>query len=288
MSNGSNDAEASTSPKSKSSPKTNQRMHFRLTIGKLNLTMVDIEVGIPVLTEVNLAMEKARQLRERGFTGPIHISVNKGSNLNAVSIPEGLRPLKVSVHELDRGLYENFRFLMNEAQSKFFAWVAVDDLPDVRYWEKFADENYDLLLGELLFRWESSSGFDEKVSFMPNSDAFVNVPANIFGLWRLEFLRDIYPSGKAFDWLDTYLLLAAHRVGTVNWRSGAKSTIHVRQGQPHRVNGRFHLPFGYTVHAIKLFWATGLKVGDFMFLIRGMVNKSIFSFREIKAFYFSR
>lgn len=251
--------------------------------------MHDIEVGIPVLTEIKLALEKARQLRSSGFDGQIHISVNKGLQQEHGLVQEELKPLRISIHEFDMGLYENFRFLMNAANSEFFAWVAVDDLPDVRYWEEFADENCDLLLGELLFHRKRSSGNDyEEWSFTPSNNTFVNIPGNIFGLWRLDFLRKIYPPGKAFDWLDTYLLLAASRMGRVNWFSNASSTITVREGEPHRVNGKFHLPFGYFLHSLKLLAHRGFSVEDVTFLLRGMLGRVIFSLREFRSFYFSR
>ena len=90
-----------------------------------------IEIGIPVLERLDLALLKAQQLRERGFNEHIHISVNLGRGQQVAPIPANLGSLQISLHESDMGLYGNFKFLMESANSDLFAWVAIDDLPDV-------------------------------------------------------------------------------------------------------------------------------------------------------------
>lgn len=216
-----------------------------------------IGIGVPLKNPSPLVMPKIIELLSRPGITQIHVSINPPFTFK--SHFESLQDLgiRVSIQPRDIGLYGNFRFLANTCTEEFFAWQCFDDSLSVDLHE-FAI-NYPKETGLIIpsWVWQEIDGktlkyFDEQIEgTYPNLESISNrvyssakaEPSWIFGLWRTNFLNNIFPK-KDFDWLDLYLLQTAIRSNKVKigktstptvigtWKTTSKIPYAVRQGRP--------------------------------------------------------
>jgi len=221
----------------------------------------NLTIGIPSLRNVDAALDKAEWIRNLGFSGDLVVSVNDAGNLDNYMSMERAKRLSTEVYfqSSNIGLYENFEFLLRKSKSTYFMWVAIDDEPPSKWIrEDFGEGDPDLRVCRLDLReFENNKLGEVKFTFSPQkyffeSSPFEIQPGFIFGVWRTEFLKKIWPS-KSMDWLDSYILLAVRLEGDVGLASSdVYSSLGHTDKPPKRVNGKFHNPIGWALAVIRL------------------------------------
>jgi hypothetical protein len=138
--------------------------------------------------------------------------------------------IKFFFHSKDLGLYGNFRFLAFQASSSHFAWLCTDDAisPQIPRTIAALAEEPNLIIPNwkwIEYRPHENQPFDFsksrngsfpvfKTPIEITNSTLMCEPSWIFGVWRTEFLKQIFPRFN-FDWLDTYLLQRAILSGKV-------------------------------------------------------------------------
>lgn len=230
--------------------------------------MTDLQVeplvsfGIPVYQDAAAALNKIRIVRNMGFDGPIHVSINSfAGELSEVAGIEYLNfdnLVTITTHSENLGLYGNFRFLAQKCRTEFFAWVPLDDCPPtdlVRFLTNSdkPDLNADLFYTRHVLIEASCpsasqcAALDVSKAHQPidMSLAYSPDPSAIFGVWRAAWLVENFPR-QDFDWLDTYLLSKVILLGQVALKDGVRGIGFQLGRSPHSVNGKFHSPNGWS------------------------------------------
>jgi hypothetical protein len=190
------------------------------------------------------------------------VGINPG--VDSTEIPEYLSSdprVAITFHSKDLGLYGNFRYLANNATTRYFMWLCTDDSPTSEL-NKMLDlaVSKDYLL--VIPSWDWAEYFPETTShsvkrrpgpqplMLSNKSvaesAIYAEPGWIFGLWDTQYLVSIFPQ-QNFDWLDTHLLqrvLTTKRVGLVDVIDRATiGTWEWADRRPNAVNPKGHSPF---------------------------------------------
>lgn len=214
--------------------------------------------------------------------------------------------LKIHFHSRDLGLYGNFRFLAQESHSTYFSWLCTDDAlsPDVPMMLKsFEDSSINLIIPSWVWveyhpqdaiRFELSTQVPGTYPDMKtNGSAFLSAlhsePSWIFGVWRTEYLQNIFPRCD-FDWLDTHLLQKVLLTGKVSVVSVPTPTLigtwHWANKVPNSVSQKGHNPTLAIIYQLlllprqlsqnpKLLWAVLLRIRFLIASSRSM-NKRIY------------
>lgn len=186
-----------------------------------------LEVGIPLLSGVELAHQVVLDVLSWPNIGRVHLSINlPGLDSAKYFELEKIDPkVVVTCQNNNLGLYGNFRFLVENSKLDYFAWHAFDDqvssqtignaLSIISSSPKSSLAVIPYELQECLLqplRWEGNKlpGILPKISDRKENffSALYAEPSWIFGIWKSGYLKAIYPK-KDFDWLDSYIL---HRV----------------------------------------------------------------------------
>ena len=220
--------------------------------------MNNLEIGIPAYKNLSAAFKKAEELRGGGFSGTIHISVNDPNSEDYSLAESSTDPLLlVSLQEGNLGLYGNFRFLAKASRSKFFMWLALDDEPD---WAAIgaieAGQTGSILFYSRHFLKIAARDGSAEIIYGPidplkPSNAFNFDPSAIFGAWDATWLKESFPLSD-FDWLDSYLLTAAHLNGAIRLLPGQRSIGADLGKLPHNVSGDHHQIWGWFSHCARL------------------------------------
>ena len=251
----------------------------------------EIEVGIPTYKSLDAGLQKALALRKIGFDGPIHISVNPAvpATEEQARLAKAIKA-RVTLHSEEIGLYRNFRFLAFSGTSSHFCWVALDDDPPAHLFDFFSSNksllSAELVISSLQFFRISGGQLEEMRPVDPRStrNVFNYQPAAIFGIWNRSWLMSIFPKAP-FDWLDTFLLAATafrREILVV----GGVHRIGMTRHEPHRVNGKFHLPNGWILHSLKLMGTRVPPSVWYQFAV-ATYQRTRFSLAEI-VFYFRK
>ncbi len=248
-----------------------------------------LTVAIPSLRNVDAALDKAEWIRSQGFAGELLVSINDAPEANNRMVLDRAKRLSASIffQEHNIGLYGNFRFLMGKASSPHFMWVALDDQPPSQWLnDEFSGYDADLEVCELVLKeFVNNELGTTKFSFSPDkyffgSSPFEIQPGYIFGVWKTEFLKRIWPE-KTMDWLDSYILLVARLEGRVAVApSEFRSTIGYAEKAPQRVNGKFHNPFGWAMTVIR-FMRFGRPFSMYWEFLSSLRVRSRFSIGEL-------
>lgn len=238
---------------------------------------MNIEIGIPVLSDSKGGHRKVSELRRAGFQGKIHLSINKSDFAEANSSARDPL-LRVTQHAENLGLYGNFKYLIESSTCELFLWLAMDDeFPEelVRNATEGSGHVADLTVGKVS-TFDSKTG-EELESNDPTimSDLFSPNPSAIFGVWRTDWLKGVFPS-KPFDWLDVFLVTATMRLGSIKSDEVATLRIAWSPKTPHHVNNKYHQPWLWAVHAIKLV----RNARDFVLFSHSFAGKIVFSARS--------
>ena len=249
-------------------------------------------IGIPVLEDLESASKKVLSLRKCGFEGPIIVSVNSASSDCETRSTYAFRDMncRVYLHGHNKGLYGNFKFILDSVETSHFMWVALDDFPPEQLlsgdWKPSSDS--DLSIGSLAVTESLSSGYGKVLESVPASTFFTCDPLQIhpgyvFGVWKTEFARSVWPR-KSMDWLDTFILLCARTLGKVEAISDSGMwIIGHSQKSPHKVNGRFHNPLSWGCEVLRLYgWKQPMKV--YLHLARTFAGKARFGITELKEY----
>lgn len=250
----------------------------------------DVSAGLPTLREFEPALVQAEKLRKNGFLGEIHISVNA---TGFISPKDRLRAreigVRVSEQAEDLGLYGNFRFLVHQASKTHFFWLANDDEPPWSIlWFLESEPNFSreailLTCANILVRGPGradDSGRRTQIRWVAPPiwrDIFDHHPTHIFGLWNTEWVQRSFPD-VSFDWLDVYLLALASKTGRIQVCPGSRR-IGLRNGEPHRVNGRYHRVGGWAFHSGQLL-RKDCSFSEAKMFIRNLFLKFLFSAKE--------
>jgi hypothetical protein len=252
-----------------------------------------ISLAVPVLRDVDKAYSKVKSLRAGGFLGPILVSINSWDGyLGARETSRRFELLgcKVYLHTDDKGLYGNFKFLLDKIETSHFMWVALDDSPPSKLWTSKwrPGSSTDLVIGNMNLTEFSKGAFGEVIERIDSSDFFtcdeLNIqPGFIFGIWKTEFARKVWPN-NAMDWLDTYILLCARIQGiVVQHHDAGPWTIGHTSKSPHRVNGKFHNPIRWFFKVL-LLYGFGKPLKVYVSLFRSLAAKAQFSLEELKQY----
>lgn len=202
----------------------------------------------------------------------ILVGINPGGDRSDLPLPYTDTRLKIFYHAQDIGLYGNFRFLCENSQSVFFAWLCTDDLlsPDVpQALKNFESSSTNLVIPSwnwAEYRPDQGFAFDVgnqipgtyprlETPKLRVDSALHCEPSWIFGIWRTSYLNKIFPK-RNFDWLDTYLLqrvmltkqivllkvATPTLIGTWNWANKI----------PNSVTPKGHNPFLAIMYQLKL------------------------------------
>lgn len=191
------------------------------------MNSAELEVGIPLLTGVELARQVVLDVLEWPNIGKVHLSVNQpgieSEKYHELATIDSR--ISVTCQPKNLGLYGNFRFLVENSKLDYFAWHAYDDRISPatisNALSKIASTSNSTLavipyeLQECLLdplRWEGERlpgvlpiTSDRREIF---SSALNAEPSWIFGIWKSGYLKSIYPK-RDFDWLDSYILYRA-------------------------------------------------------------------------------
>lgn len=144
----------------------------------------------------------------------------------------------------------------------FFAWLAIDDgypgdLIDSFELQKI--EKFALAICKTQLVSKSKFGLVLErepigVPFSPISarnkpgttSFFQPDPSAVFGVWNRDWLQESLPD-RPFDWLDVFLVSKAQLEGMVHEVPGVRE-IGYEQKEPHRVNGKYHSPWGWILN----------------------------------------
>jgi hypothetical protein len=220
--------------------------------------MNNLEIGIPAYKNLHAALEKADELRSGGFSGRIHISVND-PNSEDYSLAKGSTDplLLVSLQEGNLGLYGNFRFLAKASEAKFFMWLALDDEPDwvaigaIQSGQTGFILCYSRHFLKIAAREGSAAIIYGPIDPLKPSNVFNFDPSAIFGAWDSTWLTANFPDSD-FDWLDSYILTAAHLSGATRLLPGQRSIGADLGKRPHNVSGPHHRIWGWFSHCARL------------------------------------
>jgi hypothetical protein len=213
----------------------------------------------------------------RGINLSLHRVIKHALSLDVEEILIGINPgvegpgdlseyrdsrIKVFFHSHDIGLYGNFRFLVKESKTVFFAWLCTDDLlsPEVTSAIKpFVNSQTNLIIPSWAwseYRPQLDAPFNsgqEVTGTYPNLESSTAIirsalecePSWIFGVWRTSYLQKIFPKSN-FDWLDTHLLqkaLLSRRVSVVKVKTPTLiGTWHWASKIPSAVSQKGHNP----------------------------------------------
>ncbi len=223
-----------------------------------NLVREKLEIGIPAYQSLKSALNKAAELREGGFRGRIHISVNNPDPESfALYEAVGTNVASITLQPRGLGLYGNFRFLANSSEAQYFMWLALDDEPD---WGVIRSFNGEPRIATLLYSKHflqlQNKPFEKGPLYGPFDpmdvrNLFNLDPSAIFGAWDSHWLKGHFPS-KDFDWLDSYLLLAVRLCGSIQLVPGQRVIGWDPNKKPHNVKGSNHRIGGWLVHCLVL------------------------------------
>jgi hypothetical protein len=167
-------------------------------------------------------------------------------------------------------------------------WVALDDSPPDgllnSHWKP--NPHVDLTIGRIDLTEFSFRGFGRVIeeidaSSFSSSDALQIHPGFVFGVWRTEFVRQVWPQ-HSMDWLDTFILLCARTNGRVELAEALGPWILGHSNKaPHKVNGRFHNPLRWGLQVLRLY---GFRRSprDYVSLLRAFAGKAHFGLIELK------
>ncbi len=220
--------------------------------------MESLEIGIPCYRNLQTALQKSAELREGGFRGRIHISVNNPSEEDiALSLEANDPNMDVTLQNGDLGLYGNFRYLANKAAASHFMWLALDHSPD---WAVVGAIKATPTDSTLVYsrHFLSLTAEDQSRNFVYGPidpfdvrNVFNFDPSAIFGAWDTQWLQKTFPATD-FDWLDSFLLTAAHLEGRIRLVQGNRE-IGLQLGKrPHNVAGSHHRIWGWFYHCTML------------------------------------
>ena len=180
-----------------------------------------LTIGIPS-KGINASLIRVSQLAlSFAAVERVLIGINPGQDNQTIpdSIISDPRVLIVS-HSTDLGLYGNFRFLVENATSKYFMWLCTDDSPtsELSKLLQVAQSERALLV---IPTWDWSEYFPQDLThssertlgplpvLKPNKSlihsAIYAEPGWIFGMWERKYLLSIFPK-RSFDWLDSHIL----------------------------------------------------------------------------------
>ena len=248
-------------------------------------------LAIPVLRDTDSAFTKVRTLRQSGFKGPLIVSVNSWvGGQDPKELYARFRPFgcEIYLHDHDKGLYGNFKFLVDRIYTSHLMLVALDDQPPATIWSSNwePDPKADLTIGKINVTEHSSRGFGALVETVDASSFFSCnslriYPGFVFGIWRTEFIKKYWPK-YSMDWLDMFILFCARTRGTVELvdELGAWIIGHSNKA-PHKLNGRFHNPlkWGWQILLIYGWREPPLK---YFALLREFAGKARFGLDELK------
>lgn len=276
-------------------PKSGLRMSrtsgsHRLREAKLRNMLTGLTIAIPVLSDVDSAIRKVRAVRGAGFGGRIIVSINSWGvekDSKDIQLQFKLLDCEIHLHKNNKGLYGNFKFLLDQVETSHFMWTALDDVPPAKILESSWRVGLaaDLVIGDLNLMEFNSGEFGPTVESINASSFFLCDelqihPGFVFGVWRTEFVREVWPKSP-MDWLDTYILLCARTNGTVKVAEVKDPwTIGQSQKAPHKVNGRFHNPirWGWKVLCLYGFRKSPKK---YLSLMRAFAGKVHFGINEL-------
>ncbi len=245
-----------------------------------------IEIGIPLLSGLDLAKELIKEAIKLRSPSVIHLSVNEpGREAAAYKSLESMDPrVRVTCQARNLGLYGNFRFLAENAECEQFHWHCFDDqisdgaLLDAQR-QLLRDDaglvaipfvTQECYLDPLRWQGVKSSGNNPRP--VSRADRFKSAiyaePSWIFGLWNAEYLKQVFPTGD-FDWLDTYLLQRAllegrvsccntdypMTIGTWEWKSKVPNAVDGKRHKAYRsilFSGVNFLSNGYLLNKSEL------------------------------------
>jgi hypothetical protein len=191
----------------------------------------------------------------------IIISINPGNT--DIEIPSkylNLPNFRFVWQNDDLGLYGNFRFLLENANSQLFCWFCVDDnisgdIYEICNYAIHAEQDLTVATWQLdeydmtTARFYGSPRFGDlpdltnkytKVCASLNID-----PSWMFGVWKTSYLQNIFPK-KDFDWLDCDILQEVLLNGKTSIFKSANpaliGTHYNLNRQPNAVNNRGHSP----------------------------------------------
>jgi hypothetical protein len=224
--------------------------------------MDNLEIGIPAYRNLNVALKKAAELRDGGFSGRIHISVNDPSSEDvSLSLEPHESLLYISLQNGNLGLYGNFRYLASTSKARYFMWLALDDEPDWGVIGAIESEKTDstLIYSRHFLNLANQDAPGNLVYGPINPLAAKNIfnfdPSAIFGAWDSKWLQSVFPKSD-FDWLDSYLLTAAHLQGKIKLLPGQRTIGAVLGKRPHNVSGTHHRIWGWFIHCSVLILST--------------------------------
>lgn len=207
--------------------------------------------------------------------------------------------------------YDNFYFVLSQAQGQYFMWAAHDDTRDLDYMEKLAgaldrDPKAVLAFGDLnVVTPEIAEGTIQQYSFattglgqwarmskMSRLQCF-----NIYGLWRTEAIR-LVPYAYCAWWPDLPMMLAAAFLGEFKYVPGTRfNYFEVSKNGLDRVkyqdfSARFNLLFGVFGLIAATFRACskvgGLFVGAFcaaLVALKQAINFPGFLYRRVRRLF---
>lgn len=230
-----------------------------------------LTIGIPskgVDESLMRAIKHAQSLN----VDQILVGINPGNSVTSELYELEDPRVRVIFYKEDLGLYGNFRYLASRAEETFFAWLCTDDAisPEVpEMVRKFENTNVNLIIPSWVwaeYHPGSNDPFDlanTTAGVYPDLHSIESIidsalmcePSWIFGVWRTNFLNNVFPK-RNFDWLDTFLLQKALLtslvtvyvtdtptiIGTWNWANKV----------PRPVSSRGHNPFLAIVYQIML------------------------------------
>ncbi|MEY5146159.1 MAG: hypothetical protein RL224_473 [Actinomycetota bacterium] len=222
--------------------------------------MTRLEIGIPAYRNLRAALDKVTNLREGGFIGLIHVSINDPSLEDINLSHEYAEPdVKISLQKGNLGLYGNFRFLALNAQAPYFMWLALDDDPAWGVISEVESNRHDatLIYSRHFLKVSPKKGSAEIMygPFDPLGarNIFNFDPSAIFGAWSTKWLQSEFPRGD-FDWLDSYLLTSAYLDGKIKLTTGQRAIGAEMGKKPHNVIGSHHRFWGWFTHISSLIW----------------------------------
>lgn len=238
----------------------------------------DIEILIPVKGSVTLARDTVLHCLSSLDASKITVSVNGATTEQRPGFLdlEKIDPrVSVLIQRKDLGLYGNMRFLVEEASRPWLQIVAVDDRPDFSVVtgrrSNIAGKHPALIVGpqvvtEVALETKSDNFSivfgrplrpvvtEEKAQvFLTEGVTGLDAPTSwIFGLWRSEVIKAIFPKTD-FNWLDSFLVAEAiARDGLIYVPiCSGKSVIGKWPGRPPNAVGKSAwTPVGWLFHSL--------------------------------------
>lgn len=253
--------------------------------------MHSYEIGIPIRSRFDHARDTIlRAATVEGVTS-IHVSVNEANQGEEYLSLLLLDPrVRVSVQGENLGLYGNLRFLAENCETEFFSWLCFDDIPSADLLPcalrgidpQFPQPSLFVpSMGQRLFDEEQGGWIGPLEDWLVDPVFHSNSPKRIFfgfrthyvyGLWRTDFLKRIFPS-KNFDWLDAYLLAKTISSNGLRHVDAAKFIVGIVDKFPTRV-GRKHRLLPWLTHAFHLALSTSQPLKRAFWFSMAVVNIS--------------